>query len=367
MDGGVQKTHRRLQQLLLSAAPARRANVTPRRGGQGQPWLRRRFCAGSAVIEPLASAYRRHRRQPPICGPVRGTEAARFAGDYATRSLDKNLDCWQCAGGVLIVLACQSPTPRNGSLDQARRVYAGRAADRAWRSTAAVELKQRAPDAAPGRTRWADGRDDATTAALARWPLQPGRARTRSRAAADEPPPPRVARKRTAWAPARSAAHRLRSARSPAACRATAACRSTHRRGYAPGAIARDPPPALSQRASPPPLPPLPVPRRHTPPTAAQRAPRLPPALERRCSVVIALIALLKMRQPLLLPIAVAVVLTFVLTPAVRWLRRHGIPEALGAALLVADAAAASPCCSAFRCRAGDAVARSARPTRWRG
>jgi predicted PurR-regulated permease PerM len=48
-----------------------------------------------------------------------------------------------------------------------------------------------------------------------------------------------------------------------------------------------------------------------------------------------ALIALLDFAQPLLVPVAVAVILTFVLTPPVRWLRRHGIPEVLGSALLV--------------------------------
>lgn len=50
----------------------------------------------------------------------------------------------------------------------------------------------------------------------------------------------------------------------------------------------------------------------------------------------IALVAALKIAQPLLLPIVVAVILTFVLTPGVRWLHRRGIPSAIGAALLVA-------------------------------
>jgi predicted PurR-regulated permease PerM len=51
---------------------------------------------------------------------------------------------------------------------------------------------------------------------------------------------------------------------------------------------------------------------------------------------VIALIALLREAQTLLAPVLIAVVLTFVLAPPVRWLRRRGVPEALGALLVVA-------------------------------
>lgn len=51
---------------------------------------------------------------------------------------------------------------------------------------------------------------------------------------------------------------------------------------------------------------------------------------------VIGLIALLREAQTLLAPVVIAVVLTFVLAPAVRWLRRRGVPEALGALLVVA-------------------------------
>jgi predicted PurR-regulated permease PerM len=51
---------------------------------------------------------------------------------------------------------------------------------------------------------------------------------------------------------------------------------------------------------------------------------------------VIAIVALLKAAAELLIPIALALVLTFVLTPPVRRLRRYGIPEAIGAALVVA-------------------------------
>lgn len=49
----------------------------------------------------------------------------------------------------------------------------------------------------------------------------------------------------------------------------------------------------------------------------------------------IALVFLIKLGQPLLLPIVIAVVLTFVLATPVRLLRRRGIPEVAGAGLLV--------------------------------
>jgi predicted PurR-regulated permease PerM len=51
--------------------------------------------------------------------------------------------------------------------------------------------------------------------------------------------------------------------------------------------------------------------------------------------LAIAIIALLKLADDLLIPIAVALLLTFVLAPPVRTLRRYGIPEALGAAIVV--------------------------------
>jgi len=43
--------------------------------------------------------------------------------------------------------------------------------------------------------------------------------------------------------------------------------------------------------------------------------------------LAVAVVFLLKEAQPLLLPVASAVVLTFVLSPSVRWLRRRGRPE----------------------------------------
>jgi predicted PurR-regulated permease PerM len=55
-----------------------------------------------------------------------------------------------------------------------------------------------------------------------------------------------------------------------------------------------------------------------------------------RALLVIAIIAMLKVAADLLIPIALALLLTFVLTPPVRTLKRYGIPEALGAALVVA-------------------------------
>ena len=51
--------------------------------------------------------------------------------------------------------------------------------------------------------------------------------------------------------------------------------------------------------------------------------------------LAVAVVFLLKEAQPLLLPVVSAVVLTFVLSPAVRWLRRRGLPEYGGALLLV--------------------------------
>jgi predicted PurR-regulated permease PerM len=51
--------------------------------------------------------------------------------------------------------------------------------------------------------------------------------------------------------------------------------------------------------------------------------------------LVIAIIALLKAAQDLLIPVALALLLTFVLAPPVRTLRRYGIPAAIGAAIVV--------------------------------
>jgi predicted PurR-regulated permease PerM len=52
--------------------------------------------------------------------------------------------------------------------------------------------------------------------------------------------------------------------------------------------------------------------------------------------LVIAIVLVLKAASDLLIPVAVALLLTFVLAPPVRTLRRYGIPEAIGAAVVVA-------------------------------
>lgn len=54
-----------------------------------------------------------------------------------------------------------------------------------------------------------------------------------------------------------------------------------------------------------------------------------------RMMLLVALVFALREAQPLLAPVVIAVVLTFVFAPAVRWLRRRGVPEYAGAALLV--------------------------------
>ena len=70
-----------------------------------------------------------------------------------------------------------------------------------------------------------------------------------------------------------------------------------------------------------------------TPERPAGAKPRATPT--QRALLVIALVFLLKEAQPLLAPVVIAVLLTFVLAPQVRWLRRHGVPEVAGAALVV--------------------------------
>jgi len=51
--------------------------------------------------------------------------------------------------------------------------------------------------------------------------------------------------------------------------------------------------------------------------------------------LLIALVFLLKEASAIVLPVLVALILTFVLAPAVRTMRHHGIPEAISAAMLV--------------------------------
>ena len=77
------------------------------------------------------------------------------------------------------------------------------------------------------------------------------------------------------------------------------------------------------------------------PPAADPHAPQAwwsgtrAPSWALRGLFAIALIALLREAQTLLAPVLIAIVLTFVLAPGVRWLRRRGIPEALGALMVV--------------------------------
>ncbi|WP_067064561.1 AI-2E family transporter [Roseateles chitosanitabidus] len=65
----------------------------------------------------------------------------------------------------------------------------------------------------------------------------------------------------------------------------------------------------------------------------------LPPSSMRRWAtrglLLIALIFLLKEASAIVLPVLVALILTFVLAPAVRTMRHHGVPEAVSAAMLV--------------------------------
>jgi len=56
-----------------------------------------------------------------------------------------------------------------------------------------------------------------------------------------------------------------------------------------------------------------------------------------RILVCVAVVFFMQLARPLLLPVALAVAFTFVLSPLVRRLRRLGIPEAVGAAIVVAS------------------------------
>ena len=72
---------------------------------------------------------------------------------------------------------------------------------------------------------------------------------------------------------------------------------------------------------------------------ATPKAPTAPWAL--RGLLVVAVLFLLSAAKPLLLPVTIAVVLTFVLSAPVRLLRRIGVPEALGAGVVVVSALSA--------------------------
>ncbi|MEP7057645.1 MAG: hypothetical protein ABI809_07720, partial [Caldimonas sp.] len=55
-----------------------------------------------------------------------------------------------------------------------------------------------------------------------------------------------------------------------------------------------------------------------------------------RALLTVAIVFLLESAKPLMLPIVIAVAFTFVLAAPVHWLRRHGLPDHLGAALVIA-------------------------------
>jgi predicted PurR-regulated permease PerM len=76
-----------------------------------------------------------------------------------------------------------------------------------------------------------------------------------------------------------------------------------------------------------------------TPPSAVVAKARLPASSwALRALVVVAVVFLLQVAKPFLLPVLIAVALTFVLSVPVRALRRLGIPQAIGAGLVVAAA-----------------------------
>jgi predicted PurR-regulated permease PerM len=76
-----------------------------------------------------------------------------------------------------------------------------------------------------------------------------------------------------------------------------------------------------------------------SPTTASEPARKgsVPPAWAVRGLLAIAIVFLLHLAQPLLMPVLVAVAFTFVLAGPVRRLRRMGIPEAVGAGIVVAS------------------------------
>ncbi|MGE5386869.1 MAG: AI-2E family transporter [Betaproteobacteria bacterium] len=68
---------------------------------------------------------------------------------------------------------------------------------------------------------------------------------------------------------------------------------------------------------------------------STERPPRRPAHWAVKGLFCIAAIFLLKAAQPLMAPVVIAVILTFVFATPVRWLRRRGIPEFIGAGILV--------------------------------
>ena len=68
-------------------------------------------------------------------------------------------------------------------------------------------------------------------------------------------------------------------------------------------------------------------------PGAVTERPRAPLAV--KVLAFVALIFLLERAREVVLPVAIAIILTFLLAPLVRWLRNRGVNEALGAAIVV--------------------------------
>ena len=81
--------------------------------------------------------------------------------------------------------------------------------------------------------------------------------------------------------------------------------------------------------------------------------------------LAIAIVLVLKAASDLLIPVAVALLLTFVLAPPVRTLRRYGMPEAFGAAVVVATLLAPHGA-DGHACRGPPRNGGSARRRRWR-
>ena len=65
-------------------------------------------------------------------------------------------------------------------------------------------------------------------------------------------------------------------------------------------------------------------------------APRPGSAWVARALLAVAVVFLLENAKPLMLPVVIAVAFTFVLATPVRWLRRHGVAEYAGAAIVIA-------------------------------
>lgn len=82
--------------------------------------------------------------------------------------MDNNIKLLAVAGGALVVMACQSPLPRNPSLEQARFLYQTTRADPYLAELAAEELKHARRTLRAAERVWADGGDEATTRTLAR-------------------------------------------------------------------------------------------------------------------------------------------------------------------------------------------------------